>query len=186
MVLFGISVNSATDTSDLLGCYTKAHIKSDVIKILQQLKNIKCFRLKENLKNIQIIKKITHEIFEIDKYKSQIESTDIEIFNNFKTDVNFINLINFIQLHVNELENEAKLIEEDLLKIQILKDYKNLNMKLKRTGNEMKFEWIDSDLVQAIRNGDWVLKGIASQYHNLAHDGIFLQFLCININYKNT
>ena len=154
--LIEISVNSTTDTSDLVGCFTKAHIQSDVIRILKQLKRFQCLKLKNNINNIQGIQKIVAEIFEIEKYKTHIESIDIGVFNNCNIDAHFSSLIQFIRSHISVIEQE-KNIEYNYLKAEILCEFKNLNKKFKTSGSQVKFEWVDSNLIQAIRNGDWVL-----------------------------
>jgi MoxR-like ATPase len=143
------SVNNSTDTSDLLGGFEKiTHLK----------------------KNIQYIDEIIHESYLTRVFK--LDGTVSESLKNyfdyvFASKNLFKSLLKLEENLDDDLKKAVKLFQENLSKLKELKliSHETLEktlklikeLKLVRKSDSVKFEWVDSSLVKAIENGDWVL-----------------------------
>lgn len=140
--LIEISVNNSTDTSDLLGGYSKSYLNTELIDLIDNIKSIYMDNIRVNLKNKAIFEELSKNTLELESlraiFESQHDNHDAE---------NIKDLLKKVETHVEYVKND-----------DICKGLINIKKKLeKNSTQDVKFEWIESSLVKAIKQGDWVL-----------------------------
>jgi midasin len=167
--LVEFSVNNATDTSDLLGGFEKTrHLRRDLEAVASRVKHLYLKHLKAS--NRQYLKVYFSYLYESKRLHRELMSAGVDEETACVNDTELVSKL--LALHESNLRKllglqsvvksvEDKIeIESLLVKCQLLNKSKPgsaAGTPAVKQSNQMKFEWIDSSLVKAIENGDWVL-----------------------------
>ncbi|XP_040568870.1 uncharacterized protein [Lepeophtheirus salmonis] len=129
--LITISLSSGCDTNDLLGGFEQTDILQEIMRVRSKL--------------IQSLKKMARK-------KSEVRDRIFNLVACLKKSCGLKDVASFFKLLV-ELKNG----DNDFITELIEKEELNLLAKFERHGNTKFFKWIDSNLVQALIDGSWVL-----------------------------
>ncbi len=163
--LIEFSVNNATDTSDLLGGFEKIkHLKQDLEAINTRVKYLYLKHLKANSRqHLKVYFGFLHESKRLYKECGLNCMNEENCMNDSEIVTKFLNLYESNLKKLLDLQSVAKSasdkseVEELIAKCEFLKAANSKTNSTAKQSNQMKFEWIDSSLVRAIENGDWVL-----------------------------
>jgi MoxR-like ATPase len=165
--LVEFSVNNSTDTSDLLGGYEKIkHLKQDLDHVNQRIKHFYLKHMKFNqISHLKVYLSFLFENKNLLKKMDRFTKSGEETTNN-DDDSTIITFIEFYEANLKKLLqfqsiSKSKIdkseIESLIKKCEEIRSLKSSSTHGIKAGSKMKFEWIDSSLVKAIEQGDWVL-----------------------------
>lgn len=160
--LIEFSVNSSTDTSDLLGGYEKIkHLRQDITHLASRVKHIYMKHLNMTT-SVQNLKLYLGFLFESNRLHKQFDN---DHGDEDKCDrelvAKMVSLYETQLKKLSTLQSVAKVAKDRLECETLIKSCERIRESMsgnvKDNSRSMKFEWIDSSLVKAIENGDWVL-----------------------------
>ena len=165
--LVEFSVNSATDTSDLLGGFEKTqYLKQDLARINDRIRHFYLRHLRPNnasylrsyFSYLYAERKLANKLTE-NCMHSEKSINDSELIGEFLS-LYEANLKKLVSLHsVAKSPSDIAEIDEltrKCVELRASHSSGDSNSVAGKSG-QMKFEWIDSSLVRAIESGDWVL-----------------------------
>lgn len=146
--LIEFSVNNSTDTSDLLGAFEKVkHLKQDLEYLNERIRSIYLEEINKSNFGFNLCQEYFEFMFESKRLFKELLNLDQD-FDLLK------NLVDLFEKNLKKFKIENSLLD---LFDRIKNSVGIKGKEEKKKYEKMKFEWIDSSLVKAIQNGDWIL-----------------------------